>query len=274
MSNRICKASAVLLLWLLWGCPLAGSNTAGQTVVGAEKIDFYVSPSGDDSWSGKLAAPDAAKDDGPFKTLVGARDAIRKLRQSRPLPKGGVTVHVRAGVYPLKATFELTAVDDGTASAPIIYRAYENEQVRLVGGQRVGEFSPVDGTGKSGRIEKKHRDKIFQTNLRTRGITEFGQLAHRGFGRPMYAAALELFFQDKPMQLARWPNRGWVKIAAVPAGKQSGKFVYEGDRPKRWAGADDIWLHGYWTQDWADSYEKVKELNVQTREISTYEPHG
>lgn len=231
----------------------------GSSVV--PKARFYVSPAGNDSWSGMLRAPNVQRNNGPFKSLKRPRDAIRALKRSGDLPVGGVTVCIRGGVYPVNKTFRLTAEDSGTGRAPIVYKAYKAEEVRLVGGREIRGFSPIDAPAILSRIDKAYQNKILQVALRREGITDFGELKPRGFGRPMYAAGLELFFWDKPMQLARWPNRGWAKIAAVPAGKQGGKFTYEGDRPRRWVvsgdpilrraakqePADDIWLHGYWT---------------------------
>lgn len=40
----------------------------------------YVAPTGDDSWSGALAAPNAAGTDGPFRTLRRAQDEVRRLK--------------------------------------------------------------------------------------------------------------------------------------------------------------------------------------------------
>jgi hypothetical protein len=240
----------------------------------AQRSNFYISPAGDDSWSGTLPAPNAGRTDGPFKTLAKARDTIRTLKQTKRFPAGGVTVHLRAGVYPLTETFELTAEDSGTQRAPTVYQAYKDEEVRLIGGKEVTGFEPIRDPAVLTRIDQPYRDKILQIDLKAQGVTDFGELKPRGFGRPMYPAALELFFQDKPMQLARWPNKDWAKIADVPAGKQAGKFRYEGNRPERWAEVDEIWLHGYWTQDWADSYVKVKSIDVKGREITTHEPHG
>ena len=248
------------------------SLTFGSAVV--SKADFYVSLSGNDSWLGKLPAPNPQRTDGPFRTLECARDAVRKLKQTGRLPAGGIMVCVRGGMYPITKTFELTADDGGTANAPIVYKAHEGEEVRLVGGKQIDGFAPIDDPAALARIDEACRDRILQVSLKRHGVTDFGELKPRGFGRPMYTAALELFVDDKPMQLARWPNRGWAKIAAVPAGKQAGRFTYEGDRPKRWTAADDIWLHGYWTWDWADSYVNVKSINVETKEITTHEPHG
>ena len=50
------------------------------------KPTFFVAKDGNDTWSGKLAKADKEKSDGPFATLVGARDAIRKLK-AKDAPK-------------------------------------------------------------------------------------------------------------------------------------------------------------------------------------------
>ncbi|KPL12237.1 hypothetical protein AMJ85_01520 [candidate division BRC1 bacterium SM23_51] len=235
---------------------------------------FYVSMDGNDAWSGRPAEPNQRRTDGPFATIERARQAIRRLKEAGRLPDRGVTVYMRGGTYPRTKTFQLTADDNGAKDAPIVYRAHGGEEVRLIGGREIAGFKPIDDPAILSRIDKACRGKILQVDLKAQGISDFGQIKPRGFGRPTYPAALELFFQDKPMTLARWPNRGWAEIAKVPAGKDGGKFTYEGDRPKRWAGADDVWVHGYWTYDWADSYEKVKSIDTQTREIATHEPHG
>ena len=64
----------------------------------AAPLTFYVSPAGNDAWSGKLAAPNAARTDGPFATLAGARDGVRKTRPEGQTT-GSATVQVRAGKY-------------------------------------------------------------------------------------------------------------------------------------------------------------------------------
>jgi hypothetical protein len=50
-------------------------------------------------------------------------------------------------------------------------------------------------------------------------------------------------------------------------GCKEGLFSYEGDRPSRWAGADDIMLHGYWFWDWADQRLKVQSIDTTARVI-------
>lgn len=227
--------------------------------------EFYVSTKGSDRNPGTKEKP--------FATLERARDAIRQMKQAEGLMHA-VTVWVRGGVYEIRSTFELTGEDSGAKTSPIVYRVCEGEEVRLVGGREVKRWTPVRDADVLSRIDPAARGKVVQTDLKAQGITDYGSLTARGFGRPVKPAHLELFFDDKPMPLAQWPNSDWSMIADVPAGPNGGKFTYEGDRPTRWAKADDIWLHGYWTWPWAESYEKVKSIDTTAKEIATEPPHG
>jgi len=106
---------------------------------------FYVATDGNDAWSGKLAAPDAAKTDGPLATLRRARDAVRELKAAREGLTAPVTVMVRGGRYYLESTFDLTAADSGTADAPITYCAYPGETPVISGGRRITGWQPHEG---------------------------------------------------------------------------------------------------------------------------------
>lgn len=229
-------------------------------------LNFHVATTGSDENPGTQEKP--------FATLEGARDAIRELKKKSPLSNSGVAVYVHGGVYRRSQTFKLDAEDSGGLKAPILYQPAAGEEVRFIGGKEVNGFQAVTDPAILRRIDEPYRDKILQTDVTAQGINDFGKMTSRGFGRPMRPAGLELFFQNKPMKLARWPNTGWAKIAGVPAGQKGGTFSYEGDRPKRWVQSDDVWVHGYWTWDWAESYEKVKSIDTEKREIATVEPHG
>ena len=244
---------------------------------------FYIATNGNDTWRGTLAEPNAARTDGPFATLERARDAIRLL-------EGGATVWVRDGVYPRNASFALVAEDSGTAQAPITYRACAGEQVQFLGGCPVTNWQPVTDPVILGRLDPAARAHVVQADLNALGITDLGQLRSRGFGRPIAPAHLELFFDGQPMTLARYPNQDaadpYVHIADLPAdsdrfmehkrwvSRNQERFIYDDDRPKRWQKTDDIWMHGYWTWDWANSYEQISTIDTDARLIATHEPHG
>ncbi len=83
---------------------------------------IYVAPDGNDAWSGLRKTPNAEKTDGPLASLVGARDAVRRLKQDEGL-RLPVRVIVRDGTYRITEPLLLTPEDSGTAKCPITYES-------------------------------------------------------------------------------------------------------------------------------------------------------
>lgn len=249
------------------------------SVVTTMRADFYVAPAGSDASDGSEARP--------FATLERARDAVRELKRSGKLPLPGITIWLREGDFVRTNALELTEADSGAAEGPIIWRSYRNERVRLLGGRVLNGFRKVTDPVILARLDEKARDRVQQLNLHGIGIHDFGEMKSRGFGRTSTVAHCELFYGGRPMILARWPNEGnWEKIAGHPEttgkgddhggkiGELEGGFFYAGDRPSRWKDTSDLWVHGYWAWDWANSYERVAELDVERRFVRTAAPHG
>ncbi|MDB5293614.1 MAG: putative pectin lyase [Phycisphaerales bacterium] len=248
----------------------AGRRDAAKA---ASVSELYVSPLGDDRWSGELREPNEAHDDGPFATLERARDAVREINK-HDRADHGVTVWIRGGTYFRSRGFQLSSEDGGTAQRPVVYRAYAGEEVRFVGGRMVANFVPVTDQAVLDRLDPPARGKVLQADLWAMGVTDFGELSARGFHRKIAPSGLELFFRGNPMLLARWPKKGFASITAAPAGPEGGKFTLVDERMARWADAPDLWVHGYWSKDYADSYEKVKAIDLAKHEIATMPPHG
>ncbi len=236
-----------------------------------EAAEFFVAPSGSDSNPGTKEQP--------LASLQAASKAIRELKKSNGLPDG-VTVWLRGGDYQLSQGFRLTAEDSGTAMAPIVYRAFPGERVRLLGGRKVIDWKAVTDAGVLNRLDEKARGKVVQANIRALGVTNFGQLRTRSSGKENCPTHLELFFDGEAQTIARWPNKGqWDLIAGVPkeaeqsdghqgiVGKSEAGFHYAGDQPKRWMNLDGIWTYGFWSWDWADSYERVGSIDQEKRLI-------
>lgn len=246
--------------------------------------DFHVSITGSDADRGSEAKP--------FATLERARDAVRELKVAGKLPKGEFTVWLHGGDYRRTNAFELTAADSGTAAAPVVWRTWSDERVRLIGGVALppvtaSRWQAVTEPAVQRRLDEAARPRVRQLDLRALGITDFGEMKSRGFSRGTAAAHCELFFAGKPMTLARWPNEGqFDKLAGFPTGSGKnddhggnigdlpGGFLYAGDRPNRWQDTSDLWVHGYWAWDWANSYERVVELDRERHFIKTAPPHG
>lgn len=245
-----------------------------RLAVAASGRTFYVAPGGNDAWSGALAAPNGAKTDGPFATLRRARDAIRQLKKQHGLPDGGVTVVLRGGLYRPKEPLQLTAEDSGDKAAPITYRAAQGERVRLLGGRLVAEFKPVTAPDIVKRLDEAARKHVVQADLRALGITDFGNAGGGG---------LELFYDDRPMTLARWPNEGFMRITDLVGGRpvdvrgtkgdKIGKFMFEGDRPARWVAEPDAWVHGYWFWDWSEQRHPIESIDAAKRIIAVKPPY-
>ena len=106
---------------------------------------FYVSPVGQDLWSGKLPEPKKDGSDGPFATLVRARDEIRTLKSAAGVLRRPMTVLLRGGEYTLEETFELTDADSGTRDCPVTYAAYPGEKPVLSGGRKITGWKPYKG---------------------------------------------------------------------------------------------------------------------------------
>ena len=249
---------------------------------------FYVASVGDDSWSGTMASPNRNMTDGPFATPERARDAIRRLKSKKVRLSGGVKVLLRGTTYSFSHTLRLSSEDSGTSDSPIEWTAYPGESVAFSGDKDVTGFRKISDPNILKRIDPPYRDKILVTNLREQGISDFGTIVQRG------SPGLELFFNGQRMTVARWPDTGWLQIAGVPqngdslfnkgldrekrfdgvpVGRHYGRITYEGDRPKRWSPDNEIYLHGYWTWDWSDSFQRVKSIDTAKREITLQKPH-
>jgi hypothetical protein len=247
-------------------------------------IEIFVAADGNDRWSGRLAGPNQDKTDGPLATLVAARDVARAARKAGG--DAGVVISLRGGDYFLDAGLPLAGEDSGAKDAPLVIQAYRQEKVRLIGGRAVSGWRPVEEQAVLARLDPAVRDKVLQADLGALGIRDLGALKSRGFGRPSTAAHAELFFNDQPMTLARWPNTGFVTIASIPAsagiddghqqtiGRLEEGFCYDGDRPSGWKSTEEAWVHGYWAWDWANSYEAIDSIDRSSRLIKTREPHG
>lgn len=254
------------LAWILLGLT--------STSLGAR--DFYVAP--------QASAGDGSKRK-PFNSLEQARDAVRVWKQGLKSPEAA-TVWLADGDYLRTNALRLGVEDSGTTGKPITWRARNGGKARLIGGQILTGFAPVADSAIRSKLPETSREKVMQVQVAHQGY-EFPGLQSRGFARPTVASHPELFFEGKPMVLARWPNQGsFETIAGSPketstpdghggqiGGIQSG-FFYQGDRPSKWQNPTNVWVHGYWAWDWANSYERIAELDLKENRIKTAPPYG
>lgn len=236
---------------------LIGGQAAGSTV--------YVAPNGDDSASGGTRQES-------FESFARVVDEIAELRAA--VPEGAVRVLAAPGTYVLKTPLTLGEAHGGTMDAQV---SIEGEKgARLLGGRTVSGFEKVGDEATLARLDASARGEVYRVNLKALGITDYGAAS---------GAGLELFFDGKPMQIARWPNEGFVKIVDVLEGEpvkvhgregiKEGRWTYEGERPARWLDESDGWLYGYWFWDWSAQHQRIKSIDPDAKSIEVEEPyHG
>jgi hypothetical protein len=179
MSNLPHKTIRFLLLVFFLFIMLNGhfAYLVNNAVAMDKLAIFYVSPTGNDQWSGTIPDSNAMRTDGPFATLQRARDVIRTLKLSST--NNQFTVLVRGGTYPLNETFTLGSQDSGTESNPFTIRAYDNEKPILSGTRPVIGFTT-------------HKGKMFRADLKGTALEPY--------------SFRQLFAEGKRQILARFPN--------------------------------------------------------------------
>lgn len=234
----------------------------------APALRLFVSPQGSDTNPGTKERP--------FASLKRAREALRTAKAKGIKAKGGATVVLRGGLYRIKESLMLSKEDSGTKEAPVVYTAIGDESVRISGGIDLRGFKPVNDKAILNRLPENARGKVMQLDLKAQGITKLGTVHPHGFGLPSKPAA-DLYFNGKPMQLARWPNKGFVKtkkvhVGGLPKDRRCAVFEYEGDRPNRWKQARDIQMYGYWCYLWAEATLGVASIDTAKRTITAAHP--
>ena len=120
----------------------AGLITVLGSAPAPTAVTFFVSPSGNDYWSGTLPAPNSNNTDGPFATFDHARAIVQSI-SSAGLTR--INVQVRAGTYYLPSTEMFTPADSGSATMQIVYQNYPGESPVISGGVRIQNWTNAGG---------------------------------------------------------------------------------------------------------------------------------
>jgi hypothetical protein len=254
------------------GLPPRGNGGRTQIpAIDTFAVTVHVAPAGDDASGDGSAAK-------PFATLARARDEVRAIKK-RGEVKGAIGVLVAPGEYRTSQTLTLTKADSGSDGAPVVYRSTEPGKAVLYGGTRLTGFTPVTDPVILARLPEEARGHVRQCDLKALGVNDYGELTVRGFGQKPSPPTLELFFDGRPMTLARWPNQGYVDIRELvnPGSPQDGTpavIGYEDARHERWLQAEDPWLFGYFRFLWADATIKIAAIDPAARTLTTAEPYA
>lgn len=212
---------------------------------------FYISPSGNDRWSGLLAEPNPDQSDGPFATLGCARDTIRKLKLSGRLA-GPVTVYLRDGGYTLSAPIVFTSDD----SAPVTYTAFPGEKPFLDGGKRISSWSTERINGREAWVKdcddmRYFRELFVDGERRHRARLPKVEIVHAQNGRPA-----ESFYRMENVPGASFK-------AELFAG--SNRFIAKAGEMQSWKHLQDVEVVAL--HYWIEERMPVAAFDPQTRQV-------
>lgn len=276
--------SFVIVFSLLLSMAVVPSVSADSVLsANGEKITYFVSADAQPGGDGSM--------ENPFESLEAARDAIRNLKADNAYPEKGVTVYIRGGEYRQTEAFALTSEDSGTEEGPIVYSAYNNEEVDFIAGAslKLSDFTITQDD----RLPAEAKGKVYSLNLKSNGIKDYGELSVTGHSQYyLYTngwAATDggvpnpmVVFDETPLTLARYPNDGYATIGKVldegilenkkedPNAKMEGvEFVTTDPHFERWLNASDPWIFSCFRWDWSDLAQPIKYFDAEKRSIKT-----
>ena len=205
---------------------------------------LYVSPHGNDAWSGAFSEPLADGSDGPLATPHGARDRVQGIGRAEP-----ITLLFRGGEYFMDAPLTLTPDDAGTRQAPVHYAAVDGETPVFSVGRRITNWE----VGQDGRWIA-HLPEV------EAGDWRFSSLWVNGaFRRP-----------------ARYPNEGFVHTAGTAEGHRDaeGKLTdlaytafrfHDGDIRADWHNRDDVIVVAI--HSWDTTHFRITDIDEETNTV-------
>lgn len=234
----------------------------------AHPVTLHVAPGGSDAGDGSAERP--------FATPVRARGELRALRKAGRLD-AGATVVFADGEYRLAKPLELSSEDSGTARFPVVWKAEHRGRAVFTGGASL-TWRPLAQKDPAWDLlpSAAHR-KVLAADIpgtdQLPGFRSVGCFTNNR-QRELVETPLALYQGDARLTCARWPNDGWAKIGKphgtniVMRGSHErmymdGVFEFH-DRPRleRWAQEPDLWFHGLWYFQWADTNERSRSIDA------------
>jgi hypothetical protein len=242
----------------------------------ANSHEIFVSPAGNDTNTGAR--------DTPFQTLNRACETAATTKTN-----DSIIITLSGGIYKLDKPLSLTSKNSGSINAPFVIRGMAGNGVVLCGGVelKTALSQPCNKQDIAAGIDRQYISKIRKWKFEDIGISDTGFWSMAN----MYKSIIpQLFYNDKRMVLARWPNDSFARIDSVLVtapiisrnrviGDSVGRFICRTiPQIQKWAKEiDHAFLHGYWFWDWYDNVELFDSINTESTVIKTqmlYNPYG
>lgn len=207
----------------------------------------------------------------PFATFEQAYNKLKQLKAKTS--KYHVEIVLNEGTYFIDKSYYMTST-----LSNVTIRANQNgevmDKVTFSGGVKI----PV------GKLKQTFIGgvNLCEINLRELGINDYGEIKNIGFARPVVPAWGELFVNGQSMHLARWPNKGMIRMGkvvepgSVPRNgdfKNKGATIkYDSARISKWKYTENMWISGYFHYGYADDALNISKIDTTKNELSTHFP--
>jgi hypothetical protein len=202
---------------------------------------LYVSPAGNDAWSGRFMSPTVGKNDGPVATPQAAQAKARALIAAGL--KEPLKIILRGGTYRLTTPLTFGPQDSGTKDCPVTWVSFSRERAILDGGRVITGW--------------RQNGKLWETTIPE---VKAGQW---GFN--------ELFVNGRRRHRARIPNDGYFHIAGAFFADRDPKtpndprastaFIFNPGDLQPWADLPEavVVVH----HSWETSLHRIKTLDTK-----------
>ncbi len=264
----------------------------------SEIKNIYVSANGCDCGDGS--------ENKPYATLSGAIEDVKAA-----VAEGkGANVLFFGGEYDI-CGIKMDSAVSGTEDAPVTFKAYGNGEVIFNSGKTLdnAKFRPVPEEIRA-RLKPEARDHVICYDLKEHGVTKadigpvYSVGAHSTASRykgDYMGHNCELFWNDKRLVLARYPNEGFLQIDEVldfgeakrlsdggpfnpnwsnrEIEPRGGKIQVD-DKTlaeiRTWKDLSDVWCFGYFYWDWGDASTPIEKIDFDEKSLKfkMISPHG
>lgn len=246
------------VLCLLFIVVFLGKEANSQTT-----ISLFVAIDGRDSNPGTLSKPIAS--------IEKALDIINTIKD-----KSEAIIYLRKGYY----SYRKTIIIEGRTDYKLTICNYNDEKVIISGGIEILStgFKKLQNISILNRLHKEAQNHVLELDMSVLKIDDFGQIKQHGF-KKIESSGLELFVDNEPMTLARWPNIESLLIGNVidkgsiarngETENRGALFQYNFNMPSRWQSVKDIWMKGSFSNGFSDDNLQVENIDYNKRTIKT-----
>ena len=307
MKFNVFKSIIFIITLLTFQCHAAGLLVPATKVIEMQNSNYNIDISKNSSIDSMIInvskdpLDSIGENEKLFSTIGQAQEYIRLLKKDGMFPPKGVTVMIHDNIEFLTEGVHFSAEDSGTADGPVVYKGSGDNKASLSGALSfdVSDMNKVEEPSVYARLNSGSADKIRQINLESLGVDDCGELNVFGMGAAYFSYAgvdcpskpvPEVFFNNEPMTLGRYPNDDWLHINEVidpgddvemwwDNNKTLSGYVPHSERtypPKpsifsldsettaratTWGTENDIWIYGYFKEYWSDVSLPVNTIN-------------